>query len=169
MHERIKQVRIEAGLSQRDFGARIGVSRDTVASIESNRIEIKDVFVKAICREFQVRESWLRTGEGDEREEDVNAELDALCARYSLGGRARALIKTFAELGEDEQDVILGYVEKVAEAIREVPAADPIDPTPERMDEIKSQLADEKKARGESSVSSRDGQTGEDLDNNVAG
>ena len=62
MHERIKQVRIEAGLSQRDFGARIGVSRDTIASIESNRIEIKDVFVKAICREFQVRESWLRTG-----------------------------------------------------------------------------------------------------------
>jgi len=89
----------------------------------------------------------------------VNAELDALCARYSLGGRARALIKTFAELGEDEQDVILGYVEKVAEAIREVPAADPIDPTPERMDEIKSQLADEKKARERSSASSQDGQS----------
>ncbi len=65
MNERIRELRKELKLSQAEFGAKIGVSRDTVANIEGGRIDIKDIFVKSICKGFHVNETWLRTGEGE--------------------------------------------------------------------------------------------------------
>lgn len=65
MYERFKELRKTLKLSQADFGARIGVSRDTVANIEGGRIELKDVFIMAVKKEFHVSEEWLRTGAGD--------------------------------------------------------------------------------------------------------
>lgn len=65
MHSRIHDIRKSLGLSQSDFGARIGLSRDSIANIEGNRTEIKDVVIKLICREFNIDEEWLRTGEGE--------------------------------------------------------------------------------------------------------
>lgn len=65
MKDRIRAVRDKTGLSQAKFGEKIGVSRDTVANIEAGRIEIKDIFIKSICKEFFVNEQWLRNGTGD--------------------------------------------------------------------------------------------------------
>ena len=64
MKDRIRAVREKLNISQTKFGEKIGISRDTVANIESGRIEIKDIYVKSICNEFSVNEEWLRTGQG---------------------------------------------------------------------------------------------------------
>ena len=65
MNERIKLIRKNFDMSQEKFGKTIGVSRDTIANIESDRIEIKDIFITSICREFNINENWLRTGNGE--------------------------------------------------------------------------------------------------------
>lgn len=68
MHTRIKQVRESHGLSQADFGKRLGISRDAVSNLEYNRLkrpEQKEPIIKLICREFGVNEIWLRTGVGE--------------------------------------------------------------------------------------------------------
>ena len=65
MYKRIKEVRTDSGLNQLEFGSRIGASRDTIANIEGNRIAIRDIYLVSICREFNVNEDWLRTGNGD--------------------------------------------------------------------------------------------------------
>ena len=76
MKERIKVVRKALGLSQMDFGSKIGVKQGTVAAYESGaRIPLDSVIV-SICREFNVSERWLRTGEGEmfvqlSREEEI--------------------------------------------------------------------------------------------------
>lgn len=65
MKDRIKLVRKNAGLTQREFAKRIGVSRNTIATYETSvRIPI-DAIVISLCREFNVNEAWLRTGEGE--------------------------------------------------------------------------------------------------------
>lgn len=74
MNNRIKEVRKSVGLNQDLFGKRIGVSRDTIANIESGRIEIKDIFINSICREFSVSDVWLRTGQGEMRKEKSKDE-----------------------------------------------------------------------------------------------
>jgi transcriptional regulator with XRE-family HTH domain len=66
--KRITEVRETATgkkLSQTEFGARLGVSRDVIANLETGRVEPSQVIINAICREFNVNEQWLRTGEGD--------------------------------------------------------------------------------------------------------
>lgn len=65
MNERIKLLRKELGLTQEQFGQRLGVTRGAITNIEYNKVEPKPLFVDLICREFDVNEQWLRTGEGE--------------------------------------------------------------------------------------------------------
>ena len=65
MNERIKKLRRTLDLTQQEFADRIGVKRGTIANYEIARNEPTDSIVSLICREFNVSEKWLRTGEGD--------------------------------------------------------------------------------------------------------
>lgn len=85
MNERIKKIRIELGLSQEEFGRRLGVTRGAVTNIELNKVEPKPLFIDLICREFNVDENWLRTGEGEmfrqqSRDEEMAAIMGQLLA-----------------------------------------------------------------------------------------
>ena len=62
---RIRKLRKALDLTQEEFGKRIGVKRNTVATYEIGRNTPIDAVVSNICREFHVREEWLRTGEGE--------------------------------------------------------------------------------------------------------
>ncbi len=64
MRDRIKAIRKNAGMTQQQFAEKLGVSRNTIATYETSvRVPI-DAIIVSICREFGVREEWLRTGEG---------------------------------------------------------------------------------------------------------
>lgn len=65
MGERIKELRKAMGLTQQEFAERIGIKRNTVAQYEIGRNEPIETVISLICREFDVSEVWLRTGEGE--------------------------------------------------------------------------------------------------------
>lgn len=131
MNDRIKDVRKHFKLSQTDFGFQIGVSRDTVANIEGGRIDVKDVIVKSICREFGVSETWLRTGDGEMFAELSQAEqLAAFFKDVDVDdGFKSKLVQALAGLNQDEWKAF----EKVVLAMKErldaetAAAADPED------------------------------------------
>ena len=58
-------MRRELDLTQQEFSDRIGVKRGAIANYEIGRNEPTDSVISLICREFNVNENWLRTGEGD--------------------------------------------------------------------------------------------------------
>jgi transcriptional regulator with XRE-family HTH domain len=64
MKERIRQLRKNLGLNQTEFGRRIGVKQTTIAGYETGSKNPMDAVLTAICREFDVREEWLKTGKG---------------------------------------------------------------------------------------------------------
>lgn len=64
MNTRIKQIRKEFDLTQQGFAERLGIKRNTIATYESGRNEPIDAVISLICREFNIDEHWLRTGEG---------------------------------------------------------------------------------------------------------
>ena len=65
LNERIAQIRKTSSLTQEAFGARIGgLSRNYVWMIEKGERMPSDRTIADICREFDVREDWLRTGQG---------------------------------------------------------------------------------------------------------
>ena len=65
MKDRIKAIRKEVGLTQTDFGKRIGVKGNTITGYETGLRNPSDAILNSICREFNVNEVWLRTGEGE--------------------------------------------------------------------------------------------------------
>ena len=66
MKDRIKRLRKKLGLNQTEFGARVGVKGNTIGNYEIGLRSPSEAVIVSICREFNVNEVWLRTGEGDE-------------------------------------------------------------------------------------------------------
>ena len=65
MKDRIKKIRKESGLTQVDFGERIGVKGNTITNYENGLRTPTDAVILSICREFDVNEEWLRNGTGE--------------------------------------------------------------------------------------------------------
>ena len=65
MNERIKALRKALDLTQQEFADKMKVKRNTVATYELGRSVPSDSAIALICREFDVNETWLRTGEGE--------------------------------------------------------------------------------------------------------
>ena len=65
INERIKEIRRSSGLSQTDFAERLGTTRGVITNLEGEKTSPNEPFIKLICREFNVNEDWLRTGEGE--------------------------------------------------------------------------------------------------------
>ena len=109
MKERLKELRKALGLTQQRFADRIGVKRNTMANYESGRNVPIDAVVSLICREFHVREEWLRTGEG---EMFVNTPRNEKLLRWveemTSGGSSfpKRFILALSQLDTQEWDVL---------------------------------------------------------------
>lgn len=62
---RIKEVRDFFDLTQQEFADRLRIKRGAVANYELGRNAPIDAVISLICREFNVREAWLRDGTGE--------------------------------------------------------------------------------------------------------
>lgn len=63
--ERIKEVRKLRVFTQQRFADALGLKQNTIATYEMNKTIPSDRTIADICREFRIREEWLRTGDGD--------------------------------------------------------------------------------------------------------
>ncbi len=137
MGERIKQLRKALGLTQKEFGERIGVKPNTIGTYEIGRNEPIDAVVSLICREFNVNEDWLRYG---------TEPMDLNAGDFDLGKYIQArgaseleitILKAYFELDADTRQKLIEHfksrlssmpvagADTVAEAIEEI--------TPEEM------------------------------------
>lgn len=111
MNERIKAIRKHklVNLSQEAFGQRIGITKAAISKIESGNANPSEQTLLSICREFNVSEEWLRTGNGEMfNPMSEDEELDLYVGRISGGTDEfkKNLIKTLCKLSEDEWDVL---------------------------------------------------------------
>lgn len=72
--ERIKLIRKAKNLTQQKFAERIGTKQNTIAQYEIGRNVPMDPVITSICREFRIREEWLREGKGDMEVDDSQRE-----------------------------------------------------------------------------------------------
>lgn len=119
MVSRIKQLRLEAGMNQSEFGEKIGVSRDTVANIEGKRIPVRDIHIKAICKTFGINEEWLKTGEGEMKapvtKEDEIAEIAADLFHIGSDSFRYQMVKLFAKMSDEQLELFRQAVHTIAE------------------------------------------------------
>ena len=112
--ERIKAIRRSLDLTQTEFATRIGSVQNTVTGYENGRRNPSAPVVSLICREFNVSEAWLRTGEG-EHEDELAATVNNLLSSEKPEFRRR-LILALSGLSDAQWDYLESFLQGVLEA-----------------------------------------------------
>lgn len=118
MKNRIRALRKALGLTQQKLADALGMKQNTIASYEIGRIVPSSSTITLICKEFNVNETWLRTGEGEMFVPESNETLGALIQERGLSNREYILVERFLELRPEIRDGILEYCTKVAEDLK---------------------------------------------------
>lgn len=63
--EKVKLIRKEKNMTLEQFGKKVGVTKQTISRIENGINSLTEQMILSICREFNVNEEWLRTGNGE--------------------------------------------------------------------------------------------------------
>ena len=119
MESRIKELRKALSLTQTEFGARIGIKGNTVTGYETGIRSPSDAVVVSICREFNVNEAWLRTGEGEmftamSRDEEIATFMGDVLAGEEDNFRRR-FIAMLSKLNENEWELLEKMIDKMKE------------------------------------------------------
>lgn len=101
---RIKAVREALNLSQREFGEKLGVSRDVISNIEYGRVQPKKLLLQHMCQQYRVNEQWLETGEGE-----------MFVENFELEDKYNEALAIFKSLRPEFQDYALEQIKKLAE------------------------------------------------------
>ena len=117
MNERIALVRKSLGLTQEKFAEQVGLSRNFMWMIESGTRVPSDRTISDICREFNVNETWLRTGEGEmfnqiTRSEKIAAFLGDVTENEGDDFKRR-FVEMLAELEPEDWKLLERMAEKL--------------------------------------------------------
>jgi transcriptional regulator with XRE-family HTH domain len=117
--ERVRTLRKELSLTQSDFGKRVGVGKTAISKIEKNENSLTDRMFNSICREFNVNEDWLRSGEGDMFLPFKNEVSETLAQLLEVSNPFYDLILdmmvSFNELDDKGKQAICDYTALLAE------------------------------------------------------
>ena len=115
--DRIKTIRKKKELTQVEFGQIIGVKGNTVTNYETGLRNPTEAVVKSICREFNVNEHWLRTGEGEmfielTKEEEIATFIGEVLRDEDDSFKKR-LISGLAALDETGWEVLENFLNSI--------------------------------------------------------
>ena len=155
IQDRIKSLRTSLGLSQAEFGEKIGLGKTAVSKFEVGTNRVSDPIV------YNVSKEWLLSGSGSMFVSDLEDPVARFAADQNLSPLAQAFITKLVSLTDDELRAVYEFMEGLVDAVRATSAAHPA-PDPERPEEwtddqyrtaLEEQLALEKKPRDVSEAS----------------
>ena len=118
MNERLKAIRKNLSLSQEAFGKKLGVTGAGISKIESGDRSLTEQMVLAICREFNVREEWLRNGNGEMFLDFTEDEFAKAAATLSNDAFVRSLIVEYWKLDEDSKKLFRDFIHRLSDNMR---------------------------------------------------
>ena len=120
MNERIKELRASLELSAEKFGSRVGVTRSAISRIENGVVNVTEQMILAICREFNVREEWLRNGTGEMYLDFTQDEFAKAATAAALSNDAfvRSLIIEYWKLDEDSRKLFRDFIHRLSDNMR---------------------------------------------------
>ena len=116
---RTSELRKSLGLTQQAFADRLGITRGAVSKYDIDATDPSDAVISLICREFNVREAWLRDGTGDMLEQRTRREDIALYLGKVSSGKASELeeliLDLMAETTADEWLALAARLRRITE------------------------------------------------------
>lgn len=116
MKDRIKEVRKYAELSQTKFAEKLKISRSAMSKLESGENTPSEQTISLICKEFNVREEWLRTGNGEMYNEKDGTFTGLLAELKETDDEfIKSLITVYMGLDEDSKQALRKIADGMAE------------------------------------------------------
>lgn len=123
MKDKIKQIRNSLQLTQNEFCSKIGISRSALTKLEAGITEPAGTTIMMIVKEFNVNESWLRTGEGEMfrriTPEEELAKWFADLSRLPLTSTQRRFAKMLTMLDPEDWQTIEKMMKAMIESYKE--------------------------------------------------
>ncbi len=124
--EIVRNLRKATTLTLEEFGKRLGVTKVAISNIENGKRNLTNQMIKAICREFNVEESYLITGKGNMfRELPEEDETAAIVSDLLEDGKENPfyeiileIMSTYQELSPKSQEVLRDASAKLLENLR---------------------------------------------------
>lgn len=124
---RLRDIRKYLKKTQKDFGAKIGVSRDVISNLEYDRVEPSEIIIKSICREYGVAYDWLKYGDGEmfvgSDGESIAAVVDELMAGENE--TAKAVFRAFVKMDESDWLTVKKLILDISQDIKNEPGNKP--------------------------------------------
>lgn len=150
MNERLKEIRKELRLTQKEFAKKLGITDSGISRLEKGQNQLTDQMIRSICREFNVNYSWLVSGTGDMFVEVPQTSIDELCAQYGLDDFDRVLIQEYLKMSADARKALKDYIRNV---MKRVSDADPQTQIDREVEAYRKELEIEASLTEKSSVS----------------
>lgn len=118
--ERIRWLRKQQlGMTLDTFGQRLAVTAASVSAFELGKTNPSDQTIRAICREFGVDETWLRTGDGEpflkKSRSDAITEYVGQIAGGKRSETEMLLIELMSETSVEEWEALTDFFKRLAE------------------------------------------------------
>ena len=122
INARIKKVRKEAGLNQKEFSESLGVTQSGVSYMEQDGRNVSDMTIKGICNRFNVNEDWLRDGKDPMYITEPTFSLDKFVKDHGGTELELEAMKAYFELDPDIRKMLVKHFKERLTASREEPA-----------------------------------------------
>ena len=118
MGSRIAQIVESNGLKKVEFARRLGIDQSYVTKLlKGEKFRPSDALIKSICREFNVSEDWLRTGNGEMCATVPDDEIAATLRRFGLPMELHGLFARYGRLSEQAQEEVRAMIHEWASEI----------------------------------------------------
>ena len=118
MESRIVLLRKTLGYSQEKFANELNLSRNFINQIEAGKKNPSERTIKDICREYNVNENWLRTGEGEmfliKSQEEEIADLTYKLLTEESSSFKNRLISALSKLNDEQWDVLEQIIDNIS-------------------------------------------------------
>lgn len=123
-NERVRIIRKDKNLTMEEFGKRLGVSKVAISNIENGNRNVTNQMRQSIIKEFDVNETWFRTGDESngryiqKTEEDELSDLFAEIMSAPADDSIRALARAFAKLTHEQRQQADDLAKALAESYK---------------------------------------------------
>lgn len=118
LKDSFKELRKELNVTQQEFADKLKISRNFVAQIEMGSKVPSDRTIDDVCREFNVNEEWLRTGNGDMFVPGIKGkQISAMLADVMKSGEdsfRHRLVSALARLDDEGWDNLEKLIDMIS-------------------------------------------------------
>ncbi len=112
INERIKHIRKEKGLNQKQFASLLGVTQSGVSYMEQTGSNISDSIIKSICVMYNLSENWLRTGTGNMYIESSKFNLNDFITSKGATELDLDVVKAYFELDSEIRHTVVEHFKR---------------------------------------------------------